>query len=103
MKNKRVNEMSKFVLKGCPNLVTSTYADGTKVYNECSVFLDDKKCYEVEGCVWRKIAENLLKVVNSGQCSRCDGCGYLEGCGDETCGTLQANESLKLMKVKVVK
>ena len=48
------------------------------------------------------MAENLLRVVNSQQCNRCDGVGYDGGCLDDTCGTYVAHKCLDLLGVEFV-
>lgn len=92
----------KFIIKSCHQLMTSYYTDGREIYQECGDSTEDKKCYDVEDCFLKKIAENLLKVVNSGVCNRCDGCGYDEGCMDSSCGTYNAYKCLDLLDVEFV-
>ena len=57
----------------------------------------------VKGCPIEQVAQVLLKVANAGNCQRCDGCGYLEGCNDQECGTYAAYKSLELLGVEVEK
>ena len=95
--------MSKFILKGCRNLVHSVYADGCEVNNECGVSPIDEKCANVEDCPFKQVAENLLKVVNAQVCNNCDGCGYENGCLDDDCGTYAAHKCLDLLQVEFVK
>lgn len=92
----------KFIVKGCPKLVDSIYASGREEYNECGNSVDDEKCQDVKLCPIKEVVENLIKVVESDVCSRCDGCGYEDGCMDSCCGTYQAYKSLEVLKVKVV-
>ena len=95
---KEVNEkMNKFILKRCKCLVDSCYADGRETKGECSNSTEDKKCEEIETCPYKEVARHLLKVVNSSLCSRCDGCGYFNGCMDESCGTYGAYKCLDLL------
>ena len=51
-------------------------------------------CQDINDCVMKQIVERLIKVCEEGLCSRCDGCDWENGCGDESCGTYQANEIL---------
>ena len=80
----------------------SVYANGLGVQNECGESTLDKKCYEIEGCFLKQIAENLLKVVNHQLCNRCDGVGYDEGCLDDECGTYEAYKCLDLLDIEFV-
>lgn len=91
-----------FIVKKCPHLMNSAYADGREVCNECGDSSADKKCCEVESCLFKQIVENLLKVVRHGLCSRCDGIGYEEGCLDDECGTYEAYKCLDLLDVEFI-
>lgn len=51
----------------------------------------------------KQVAQVLLKVANAGNCQRCDGCGYFEGCNDQECGTYAAHKSLDLLGVEIEK
>lgn len=48
--------------------------------------------------VIEKIKEMILKNIPADTCSRCDGCGYYDGCGDKHCAVYQANEIIKLIE-----
>ena len=98
-----VNKDPKFIVKSCYNLVNSIYADGTEAQNECGNSSTDEKCSDVKGCSVKHVVEVLLKVANAGNCQRCDGCGYFEGCCDQECGTYAAYKSLDLLGVEVEK
>lgn len=50
------------------------------------------------GDVIRKIENMILKNIDGDTCSRCDGCGYHNGCGDKHCAVYQANEIIKLIE-----
>ena len=98
-----MKERSKvFIIKSCPQLMNSTYADGMEIYNECGHSLADKKCYEVEDCPFRKVAESLLNVVEHQLCNNCDGVGYGGGCTDDVCGTHAAHECIDLLGVEFI-
>lgn len=86
-----------FILESCPQLVNSIYADGREAQNECGNSSTDEKCSEVKDCPFKKVAENLLRVVKANHCSNCDGCGYDNGCGDTECGTHTAYKCLDLL------
>lgn len=94
--------MSKYVIKSCFGLCTSVYADGKEVEYECSNSTENEKCYEVENCSNRKLASCLLKVVEDSACKRCDGCGYDEGCADESCGTWAAYKCLDILNLEFI-
>lgn len=94
--------MSEFVIRACKNLMNSCYSDGREALNECSNSSTDEKCYNVKDCYLKKIAQNLLRVVNADTCSRCDGCGYDEGCADVECGTFEAYKCLDLLNIEFV-
>jgi hypothetical protein len=94
--------MNKFIVKGCYNLVNSIYADGREAQNECGYSEEDEKCANIEECPFKKVAENLLKVVSADVCSNCDGCGYDNGCLDDNCGTYAAHKCLDLLQVEFV-
>ena len=94
--------MRKFTIKNCEAYSTAIYADGKKIYGECMFSDNNERCKD-RSCILKKIAKNLLEVVNSGTCSRCDGCGYENGCQDKSCGTYEAQKCLELMKVKFIK
>ena len=98
-----VNKDSEFIVKGCYNLVNSIYADGREAQNECGNSSTDEKCSDVKGCPIKQAVEALLKVANAGNCQRCDGCGYFEGCNDQECGTYAAYKSLDLLGVEIEK
>lgn len=89
-----------FTIKNCYHLMNSVYPNGREVHDECGNSLTDEKCQEVKDCHLKKIAENLLKVVEDPACRRCDGCGYEEGCADEACGTYAAYKCLELLDIK---
>ena len=93
----------KFIVKSCYNLVNSIYADGREAQNECGNSSTDERCSDVKGCPIKQVAQVLLKVVNAGNCQRCDGCGYFEGCNDQECGTYAAYKSLDLLGVEIEK
>ena len=67
---------------------------------KCGYSEEDEKCADVQDCPFKKVVESLLKVVNSNACSRCDGCGYDEGCADDSCGTYAAHKCLDLLQVE---
>lgn len=92
--------MSKFIVKSCYHLMNSVYADGREAHNECGNSLTDEKCCNIEDCHLKQIANNLLKVIRADVCSRCDGCGYDNGCADDDCGTYVANKCLELLDVE---
>ena len=94
--------IDKFIVRACSNLVNAYYADGKEVCNECCESTKDEKCYDVKDCYLKQIAENLLKVVRENTCSRCDGCGYDEGCADVSCGTYEAHKSLDLLNIEFI-
>ena len=94
--------IDKFIVRACSNLTNSYYGDGKEVCNECRESTKDEKCYEVKECYLKKITENLLKVVRENLCSRCDGCGYDEGCADKSCGTHAAYECLDLLDIEFI-
>ena len=91
----------KYVVKNCPCLRTSIYADGKKINNECGNSTRDELCKNIDDCVMKDVIGRLLLVAENNACSRCDGCGYFEGCTDTTCGTHAALESLKFLKVEM--
>lgn len=90
----------KFIIRNCCNLVNSIYADGHEAQNECGYSEEDEKCADVQDCPFKQVAERLLRVVNSDACSRCDGCGYGDGCADNDCGTHAAYECLDLLQIE---
>ena len=90
----------RFIIGNCCNLVNSIYADGREAQNECGWDPGDEKCIDVQDCPFKQVVERLLKVVNSDTCSRCDGCGYNDGCADSSCGTHAARECLELLGVE---
>lgn len=92
----------KYIIKNCPYLVNSTYANGKEVANECGESLLDEKCCEISACTHKSIANRLMRVVEADACSRCDGCGYDNGCCDENCGTYQAQKCLALLDIEEV-
>ena len=94
--------MNEFIIKSCHELVDSVYADGREFCNECGRSVEDKKCQEVADCYLKEIAENLLKVVNSGLCGNCDGCGYDSGCSDDKCGVYVAHKCLDLLSIEFI-
>lgn len=94
--------MSKFIIKSCHCLVDCVYADGRETQNECANSLTDEKCAEVKECPFKQVAEHLLKVVEDPTCRRCDGCGYENGCADESCGTYAAYKCLTLLGAEFV-
>lgn len=47
-----------------------------------------------------QVIERLKMVSNANLCQNCDGCGYEEGCQDETCGTYQARKCLELLETE---
>lgn len=89
-----------YIIKNCPHLVNVVYADGREVCNECGESSEDKKCVEVKNCLFKQIADNLLRVVNADLCNNCDGCGYDEGCLDDNCGTYEAYRCLELLDIE---
>lgn len=91
-----------FIIRGCPCLVNSFYADGRAAKNECGDSIKDEKCLDIDNCLLKQIANYLLKVVNEDTCNNCDGCGYFEGCLDESCGTYAAQKCLELLKLEFV-
>ena len=91
----------KFIVKGCYNVVNSIYADGREAQNECGNSSTDEKCSDVKNCPIKQAVEVLLKVANAGNCQRCDGCGYFEGCCYQECGTYAAYKSLDLLGVEI--
>ena len=97
------SEDPKFVVKKCPCLMDSIYADGRESSDECGNSIENEKCSEFESCPIRQAVKNLLKVVKDPACRRCDGCGYEEGCGYDECGTYAAYKSLELLGVEVEK
>ena len=46
------------------------------------------------------IKELLEPVLHSGKCSRCDGCGVDEGCGDTKCGMFAATRIMELINAE---
>lgn len=92
--------MDKYIIKSCFHLMNSTYADGREIVNECGDSLCDEKCVDKHDCFLKQIADNLLRVVNSGQCGRCDGCGLETGCADKECGVYTADKCLQLLKLE---
>ena len=96
MQNKK-ERSTVFIVKSCPQLMNSVYADGREAYGECGSSVTDEKCYEVKNCPFRQVAENLLRVVNHQLCGRCDGIGYEGGCLDDECGTYAAYKCLDLL------
>ncbi len=94
--------IDKFIVRACNNLMNSYYADGREAHYECAESSKDEKCYNITDCYLKQIAENLLKVVRENTCSRCDGCGYDEGCADSACGTHAAHRSLDLLDIEFV-
>ena len=91
-----------FIIKSCPYLVNSFYADGKEVQDECGNSTTDEKCSSINSCLHKQIANYLLKVVNSDLCSNCDGCGYHEGCLDDSCGTYAAHKCLDLLSLEFI-
>ena len=90
----------KFIIGNCRNLVNTIYADSHEARNECGYSEEDEKCADVQDCPFKQVVERLLKVVSSAACSRCDGCGYDDGCIDSNCGTYAARKCLELLKVE---
>lgn len=43
---------------------------------------------------YNKLKQALEKIANSDQCNRCDGCGYDNGCMDDTCSLYIARKVL---------
>ena len=56
-----------------------------------------KECSKDDSCIIKQIIFRLKQIIISQQCDSCDGCGYDNGCIDETCGTYQAYEIIKLL------
>ena len=92
----------KYIIKSCPHLMTSFYADGREINNECGDSATDMKCCDKSNCLLKKIADNLLKVMEDNLCDRCDGVGHANGCKDENCGTYAACECLNLLGIEFV-
>ena len=92
----------KYIIKSCPHLMTSFYADGREVTNECGDSVIDMKCCDRNNCLLKKIVDNLLNVVKNDLCSRCDGIGHANGCKDDSCGTYVANECLGLLEIEFI-
>ena len=93
-------KIMKCVVNNCSSLANSIYADGREISKECSLSTKDEKCCDIEDCCLKKVVKSLMKVIGSNQCSRCDGCGYEEGCMDEDCGVYAAHECLNHLGVE---
>ena len=89
----------KYVVKNCPAIRTSIYANGKKINNECGESSKDELCKNVN-CILKDVVKQLILVAQDNACSRCDGCGYFSGCKDVNCGTYAALECLKHLRVE---
>ena len=50
------------------------------------------------GDVIEKIKNMIIKNVRNDQCSRCDGCGYYDGCYDKSCAFYQLHKIIELIE-----
>ena len=48
--------MSKYIVKSCPNLTTSYYAEGDIIHNQCGL-TDDDLCQDCIDCKMKQIVE----------------------------------------------
>lgn len=53
--------MSKYIVKNCPNLSESYYADGHISQNECSLEIDDRQCVDCTDCLIKQVIEKCRK------------------------------------------
>ena len=51
----------KYIVKNCPNLSESYYADGHISHNECSLEIDDKQCADCTDCLIRQVIDKCRK------------------------------------------
>ena len=55
----------KYIVKNCPNLQESYYANGYISKNECSLEIDDKQCADCTDCLIKRIYEDVKTVYRT--------------------------------------
>ena len=53
-------KLTKYILKNCPCLVNSLYADGREVPYECGFSCADIRCWENDACKLRELTDGAL-------------------------------------------
>lgn len=54
----------KYIVKNCPNLAESYYADGHISKNECRLDIYDKQCSDCTDCLIKQVVEKCKKEIS---------------------------------------
>ena len=59
----------KYIIRNCPNLQESYYADGHISKNECGLDIYDKQCSDCTDCLIKQVVEKCREEENWVNCS----------------------------------
>lgn len=89
--------MSKYIVKSCPNLTTSYYAEGDIIHNQCGLTDDDSLCQDRTDCVMKQIVE--LAKGHTELCKNCE--QQIKECDcSDICNAYRLDKILKLLDIQ---
>lgn len=80
MKGLKEQMVKRYVVKNCPNLAESYYADGHISKNECSLDIYDKQCSNCTDCLIKQVIDKCKNIecpceFNGADCWECNTAG----------------------------